>query len=1041
MLRHFILSAILLIIGICFHLQAQIITPKFERISIGIAFCFLQDSNGFLWIGSQEGLVRYDGYNLKFYSHIPFDSTSLSNNWITEIKEDKKGNLWVCTYGGGLNYFDQKTEKFSHFLNESVKENVTNSKTISSMILNDDGTLWLGTKENGLIYMSFDIWGKALYKSYNFSYSKDVNIKKKENFVWCLLKDRKEKLWIGTIENGLIYFDPETENFKHYKYNSNNPEGIKSNLITSICEDDSGTIWFATGHLISNIPGTGLGRFNPSTQTFSYFNHNPNDQTSICSNSPFYLFIDRSQTLWIGTTDNGICSVPLRQLYSGAKPKFNQYEGLGSNIINRIFEDKDENLWIAPWAVFMSKYDRKEMPFIWYHKEYGNSNSLSSSGIECLFVDHCCNIWFGHHFTGLTKYDQSTEAYKHYRFDTNNLNRTSPDWINAICEDDEGKLWLGTAGNGIDIFNPADESVTRIKADPESNIGLRSNRIRFLCKSLTGNIWISNWQDGLQLYDMDSKKFINYDIDSTSKEDENTSCLYEDSQGFLWIGTFNDGFYRLKIENKKIKQVKHYTHNPQNRNSLSSNFILDIIQTKSIDSNYLWIATNIGLNKFDINKEIFTHYFKKDGLPHDFILKVLEDKFGNIWAATAYKLCVYNISTNKFNIYSEKDGLPFTGFGGARQNSTTTCDGQLLFGSSNGALGFIPEKVLTNSKSSKIYFTDFRIFHESVHLDTSISFKNKIELEYYQNVISFEFTDLNFSSSNKNQFAYKLEGLYDEWINIGDERKINFTNLEPGKYIFRVNRAEYKNISDETEASIYLIIYPPWWATWWFRTLMIITLMGIGYSIYHYRINKVLEMERLRIQIASDLHDDIGSALTKIAVHSEIIQTTKEKEKVSRSSKKIGTMSREIITTLSDVVWSIDSRNDTVGYLIDRMRDFLETVFPAGSIHIDFQTKGLHFDQKVNQTLRQNIYLIFKEAVNNAAKHSGADKINISLINGDGKFKMEIADNGMGINKEEKQKGHHGIENMKLRAKRINGELTIQNLAKGTRVILIAKNI
>ena len=135
------------------------------------------------------------------------------------------------------------------------------------MILNDDGTLWLGTKENGLIYMSFDIWGKALYKSYDFSYSKDVNIKKKENFVWCLLKDRKEKLWIGTIENGLIYFDPETENFKHYKYNSNNPEGIKSNLITSICEDDSGTIWFATGHLISNIPGTGLGRFNPNTQT------------------------------------------------------------------------------------------------------------------------------------------------------------------------------------------------------------------------------------------------------------------------------------------------------------------------------------------------------------------------------------------------------------------------------------------------------------------------------------------------------------------------------------------------------------------------------------------------------------------------------------------------------------------------------------------------------------------------------------------------------------------------------------------------------
>jgi signal transduction histidine kinase len=220
---------------------------------------------------------------------------------------------------------------------------------------------------------------------------------------------------------------------------------------------------------------------------------------------------------------------------------------------------------------------------------------------------------------------------------------------------------------------------------------------------------------------------------------------------------------------------------------------------------------------------------------------------------------------------------------------------------------------------------------------------------------------------------------------------------------------------------------------------LLLTILGIGYSVYRYRINKVREVERLRIQIASDLHDDIGSALTRIAVHSEIIGTTTEKSKVLRSSKQIGTMSREIITTLSDVVWSIDSRNDTVGDLVDRMRDFLETVFPAGSIHIDFQTKGLHFDQKLEQPLRQNIYLIFKEAVNNAAKHSGADEIKISLINGSGKFKMEITDNGKGMDEEEKHKGHHGIENMKLRAERISDELIIKH--RRNKCSSITKNI
>ncbi len=286
-----------------------------------------------------------------------------------------------------------------------------------------------------------------------------------------------------------------------------------------------------------------------------------------------------------------------------------------------------------------------------------------------------------------------------------------------------------------------------------------------------------------------------------------------------------------------------------------------------------------------------------------------------------------------------------------------------------------------------------------------------------------------------------MKGFHDDWIYSGNEHTASFTNLDPGNYIFRVKGSNNHGLWNEQGISISIIITPPWWATWWFRIIMFLMFIGIGYSFYRYRVNKLLEMERLRIQIASDLHDDIGSALTRIAVHSEIIQTTTEKEKVSSASKRIGNMSREIITTLSDVVWSIDSRNDTVGDLIDRMRDFLETVFPAGSIHIDFQTKGLHFDQKVEQSLRQNVYLIFKEAVNNAAKHSGADEIRITLVNGDGKFKMEIADNGTGINEEEKQKGHHGIENMELRAKRINGELIINNLEKGTSVTLIAKNI
>ncbi|MCW8813446.1 MAG: triple tyrosine motif-containing protein [Chlorobium sp.] len=642
--------------------------------------------------------------------------------------------------------------------------------------------------------------------------------------------------------------------------------------------------------------------------------------------------------------------------------------------------------------------------------------------------------------TGITKFDPETGIYKRYIYDPDNPNGISSNWVTAICEDNDGKLWVGTYDNGISIFNPSDESFEHIKADPDNKFGLRSNKIRFLLKTKSGDIWISNQNQGLQLYDQENKHFKFFDVDSSTSNDEATSILLEDSEGTLWIGTMNNGLYGVTFENKKIKKIKHYVHNPKDRNSLSNNFVLDIIQSKVPGKNTLWIATNVGLNKLDLKMDTFTHYFKKDGLPHDFVLKILEDNEGNIWAATANKLCVYNVKTGKFNSYGEDDGMPFTGFGGARQNTAVTLDGQLIFGSGKGGLGLYPEEIINDPIYPQIRLTDFKIFHKSAKLDTAINFKKIINLNHDQNIFSFEFTDLHFSNSRRNQFAYKLEGLYDDWIHIGYERVISFTDLDSGKYIFRVKGVTNDGVWNETGASIVLIIAPPWWATWWFRIIMFLTIIGIGYSIYRYRVNKLLEMERLRIQIASDLHDDIGSALTRIAVHSEIIQTTTEKEKVFTSSNKIGTMSREIITTLSDVVWSIDSRNDTVGDLIDRMRDFLETVFPAGSIHIDFQTKGLHFDQKVDQSLRQNIYLIFKEAVNNAAKHSDADKIQISMINGDGKFKMEIADNGMGIN-EEKQKGHHGIENMELRAKRINGALIIRKLEKGTSITLIAKNI
>jgi ligand-binding sensor domain-containing protein len=1020
-------------------LLGQPLEPTFDHIpNIAGPHCFLHDSNGFLWVGSQEGLARYDGYTLKFYTHIPFDSTSLSEDWVTVIKEDKDGNLWVGTWGGGLNYFNQKTEKCIRFLQETEDSKSISCKNIRSIIVNNDGTLWIGTQERGLLHMSFDSNGNAVYRTYDFSTAEDSKQKVKDNFVWSLLKDSEDKLWIGTLENGLICFDPATGEGRHYKHEPHNPASLGANCVSSLCEDDSGNIWIGTGVVLSNIKGNGLSKLDRNTRTFITYKHNPRDSNSICSNSPSNLLIDHTNTLWIGTLDNGLCSIQLDEMHNGSKPIFTKHKHVGGIIISQIYEDRLGNIWVGLWEDYMSKYARQQNPFVWYRSIPGNPNSLSNSGIECIFVDKEDNIWFGQHFGGLSKFDPTTGIYKHYRYDPKNPDGISSNWVNSICEDNDDMLWLGTFDNGIDILNPSDDSFTHIKADPGNTFGLRSNKIYLLLKTSCGDIWVSTLNKGLQLYDQKKKHFRLFDVDSTTSDDENTTRLYEDSRGTFWIGTMNNGLYALTVEDRQIKKVKHYVHNPNNENSLSNNCITDIIQSNVLDTNTLWIATGVGLNKLDLKTERFTHYFQKDGLPHNMVLKVLEDNEGNIWASTPYELCMYNVATGKFTRYGKEDGLPLTGFGGGRQNSAVTRDHQLLFGSANGALGFYPEEVTNNPNNPQVRLTDFTIFHESASLDTAITFKQLINLNHDQNTFSFEFTDLNFSHSQKSQFAYILEGLYDDWISIGNERVLSFTNIDPGKYIFRVKGFNNHGILSETSVSVALIITPPWWATWWFRSAVVLILAGIALALYRYRVSQLIALERLRLRIASDLHDDIGSRLGSITLANELVARHLPPDHPDRGRlMDVITLARETASDLRDVVWIINPDQDKLDDLVLRMKDTADRMLPG--IPHRFNKEGTTDTTPAPMELKRQILLVFKEVIHNIIRHARATDVDVSVSVQDATFRLSVRDNGVGFDVSDPSSGN-GLKNMERRARAIGGNLRIRTRrGEGTTVTLEIK--
>jgi ligand-binding sensor domain-containing protein len=280
------------------YLQSQTVEPKFDQLSVTIPSCVLHDSYGFIWIGAQEGLIRYDGYQLKKYTQIPFDSTTLSINWVTAIKEDNIGNLWIGTLGGGLNYFDQKTEKFTHYQHHPENENTIGSNNITNLVVNEDGSLWIGTMDNGLVQMNKDSSRKAIFTRFNLDSGKKTRIPSGENFVLGLYKDHQGMLWIGTMQGGLKRLNPETAEITHFKYDPDDPSSLNDNTVSSICEDDFGNIWIGTGH-ITEKDGGGLNKFVRNTEQFISYKHDPRDPVSLCSNRISSMVIDRQNILWI----------------------------------------------------------------------------------------------------------------------------------------------------------------------------------------------------------------------------------------------------------------------------------------------------------------------------------------------------------------------------------------------------------------------------------------------------------------------------------------------------------------------------------------------------------------------------------------------------------------------------------------------------------------------------------------------------------------------------------------------------------------------
>ncbi|HLO31765.1 MAG TPA: PAS domain S-box protein [Anaerolineales bacterium] len=830
---------------------------RFEHLTIedglsqNAGLTFFQDSKGYLWIGSQDGLNRYDGYDFKVFKQDPDDPDSISHNSILAITQDKDGYLWIGTWGGGLNRFDPATETFVHYLHNSNEPNSLSSDTVTSIKQDSTGALWVGT-----------IGGLNRYNPLTNGFDHFKNDPKDPNSlsgdaISVIFEDSHHQLWIGTgaigMEgSGLNRFDPTTGKVVRYQHNNSASQSLSSNNIASIYESSDGTFWIATGGF--SLQGNGLNQFDPRTGTARYFSNNPESADSLGANNLMALWGDSSGVLWIGTWAAGLDRMELSNPGHFVHYQNDRFfpDSLSGNEIWSLYKDHSGVLWVGTSHSGINKLPANSGQFSLYRNNPSDSSSLSTNAVGAFSEDRRGDIWIATWGAGLDRFNLRTGRFDHFRHDPEDPDSLSDDLFMAVYVDAYDLVWAGTLGKGLDRLTPTNGKVVHYLHDPENPASIADDNIAVIIPDQAYGLWIGTF-GGLSHFDLSTNTFTNYSHDPAnpaSLSDNRVVSLYLDSKkNILWIGTWGGGLNQLDLNNPLYTDPQRatlirYHHNPADPSSLSEDSVWAIHQTMD---GALWLGTQMGLNRFDPNTRTFRRYTEQNGLPNNVVLGVLEDHFGKLWITTNNGLAKFDPDTKTFIAYDTSDGLQSNEFNSNAYYRTRK--GNLLVGGVNGFNLFDPANINANPIAPQVAITGFEVFNEPLQMD--LSGREPIQLSYKQSFISFEFAAFDFQAPHKNQYAYKLEGFDKDWVQAGNRRFATYTNLPGGEYVFRVKASNSDNVWNEKGAALPVFITPPIWRTWWFNGSLIFVLGVLIAGGFRWRLASIREQNiHLETEIA-----------------------------------------------------------------------------------------------------------------------------------------------------------------------------------------------
>jgi signal transduction histidine kinase/ligand-binding sensor domain-containing protein/DNA-binding response OmpR family regulator len=988
-----------------------------DGLSQNVVNSVVQDKKGFMWFATEDGLNRFDGYSFKVFSNASDNKSSLADNFIQSIYKDSRDNIWVSSRKG-LQYFDRETEEFTLYQN-NFRNSDLGGNDVSFISESPEHNLWLALYGNGFSY--FDV-SKKKFRIYNGNSLSGLSSYR----TLTILEDKFGMLWVGNENDGLNVFEVSKGIVRKKIESLSDKKVFPYKTVRCIAEDKYGNIWMGTP--------SGLVVYKRLESKFYLIDH---PKLEISGKSIFSLLQDSDENLWVGVHGGGLFKFDLKQVQKGSLENMQvehirnlgEYD-ISSKTIQSIYEDKSKNLWVGTYGdgVYLISHEKEK--FIKVNRDETTSREGEMDSYYGVCNDKEGNLWLGTDGNGIFKSKLNGEVLKHYRADGKRGNLSDNAIISGL-RDRQNQLWFGSYSHGVFKYDEEKDAFTNFLHDKIDASSQGANDVRVIFEDSKGNIWVGTNRGGLCLLDKKAGTFRHFRKSNVLLTNGDFRSMVEDKSGKLWLGMYGDGVYSLDPQTGDFK--RHF-YKSEEENLLKSNIVFSL----ALDhKNRLWIGTsNGGLSVYDLETKKIVNYNEKDGLANNTVYAISIDNSDKVWLSTNKGISVFDPEKKKFLNYNSFDGLQHGQFnpGSVISNGIS---GYIGFGGTKGFYIFNPYQSEEKSSTPQVIISGLQVFNKPVAINSTnkeevvlpkvISESEEIELKYDDAVFSLEFLALNYSNPEKVNYAYRMEGLEDDWNYVDKQRIATYRYLQPGNYVFKVKASLDANTWDDKYTSIRITILPPLWRTPLAYVLYFFCFGILGLAVYNVRKKQRRLRDRLtvvkaqrrkerqlvkeKLSFFTEVSHEFRTPLTLMLGPLE--EMINHEGSITPTGKKLKMVYRNANKLLNLINKLLDYRKADSGNVILKIREENVVVF-VEEIFLSFkelaEKKNIHFRfcSKEPEVLlwfdKEKLEIILNNLVSNSFKYIGSgNEVSIIVSKTDESVVIEIADNGIGISKSQQK--------------------------------------